>query len=236
LVDSTASAADTPTTLGGVWASGNTVLVAAATASGAGVLVRLDLSSGTPVAAVIARTAPGHLLTDPSAENGAYYWADVWLDGATGLHSAIWRGDGAGHASTVSADETAFHPAETDGMLIWVEVPGQTLAGAAANSPDASPDADEQTIQQLNGALEAWDLSSGQQWQVASKANVASVQAAGSTVVWHSGAQTHSYDLTGKAPAPVEQQMRGATFTGTTASAVVWAQGDASTLYVSDAH
>jgi molybdopterin-guanine dinucleotide biosynthesis protein A len=234
LLDSTALGADTPSTLGGVWASGDTVLVAAATSSGAGLLLRIDLASGTPVTAVIARAAHGHLLTDPSADNGAYYWADVWHDSATGLHSAIWRGDGTGQASEVSADETAFHPASTNGTLIWVEVPGQALALAAARDAGASADADEQTLKQLDGAVEARDLRSGQQWQVASRADVVSLQAAGLTVLWHSGTQTHTYDLAGKMPAPVEQQVRAATFAGATASAVVWAQGNGATLYISD--
>jgi hypothetical protein len=234
LLDSTALGADMPSTLGGVWASGATVLVAAATSSGAGLLLRIDLANGTPVITVIARAAHGHLLTDPSADNGAYYWADVWHDSATGLHSAIWRGDGAGQASEVSTDETAFHPASTNGTLVWVEVPGQALALAAARNADASPDADEQTLKQLDGAVEARDLHSGQQWQVASRADVMSLQAAGLTVLWHSGTQTHTYDLAGKMPALVEQQVRAATFAGATASAVVWTQGNGATLYVAD--
>ncbi|HEU5439022.1 MAG TPA: hypothetical protein VFU88_07010, partial [Ktedonobacterales bacterium] len=210
----------------------NTVLVAGATGAGAGILLRIDLSGSTPTRTVLARSGQSsHLLTDPSAEGGTYYWADVWLDGTQGLRGAIWRGDGAGHNAEIS-DETAFHPIETHGTLVWVEVAQDALAGLAVAAPAQTPDADAQALRLLNGALEARDLASGQQWQVAPHAEVSNVGAAGSLVLWQNDAQTHTYDLAVRAPSAVEQQVRGATIVGATASAITWASGDATTLAV----
>jgi hypothetical protein len=233
LINSAGRGDDVPATLGGVWAgSDNTVLVAGATAAGIGLLLRMDLSGSNPTHTVLARSGQsGHLLTDPSADGSAYYWADVWLDGTQGLRGAIWRGDGAGHNAEIS-DETAFHPVETHSTLVWVEVARDALAGLATTAPAQTPDADAQALRLLNGALEARNLASGEQWQVAPRVDVSSVGAAGSLVLWQSDAQTHTYDLAGRAPSAVEQQVRDATFTGATASAIAWATGDATTLAV----
>lgn len=233
LVVSGQSGDDVPATLGGVWAgSDNTVLVAGATAAGTGILLRMDLAASGPTRTVLVRSGQsGHLLADPSAESGAYYWADVWLDGTQGLRGAIWRGDGAGHNAEIS-DETAFHPVETHGTLVWVEVARDALAGLAATAPARTPDADAQALRLLSGALEARNLASGEQWQIAPRTDVNSVGAAGSLVLWQSDAQTHTYDLAGRAPSAVEQQIRDATVTGATASALAWATGDDTTLAV----
>lgn len=235
LIDSSVPGADTPITLGGVWAAGSAVLVAAATAVGAEVL-RLDLSQSLPVMSVIARsTAPGHLLTDPSADNGTYYWADVWYDGASGLHSAVWRGDDAGHDIEVSSDDAAFHPQATHGMLVWVEVAPESLASMAPVSGVAASDDDELLLNELNGALLARNLSSGQQWQVSQRADVTSVEAGGSLLLWHSDSQTHLYNLSARAAGVVDSELRGATFAAESDTSVVWQPQVASDLYVYDA-
>ncbi|WIG59639.1 MAG: hypothetical protein OJF49_002386 [Ktedonobacterales bacterium] len=235
LLDSASTSGDTLTTLGGVWASGDGVLIAGANASGDGVLLRVDLASGTPVTSVLSQTsATGHLLTDPSAENGSYYWADVSFDSAAGLQSAIWQRDSAGHTSEVVPDQTAFHPSAASGTLAWVDVSSTALAGMATTMTGVTPDVEAQTLRQLNGSLEAMTLSNGHQWQVAPRADVTSVDAAGPLLVWASDAHTHAYDLRHSAAAAIERQIASAAFADTTATAVVWAQSDGDTLYVYD--
>ncbi|HEX8034991.1 MAG TPA: zf-HC2 domain-containing protein [Ktedonobacterales bacterium] len=236
LIDSTSQGADTPVTLGGVWAHDDMVLISGATARGDGVLLRIALSSGSPVASVIARTAPGHLPTNPSSDNGTYYWGDVWFDGKSGLHGAIWRGDDAGHDEEISVDESSFHPIATGGELIWVQVPQASLLHTLDTSQNPSFDADMQLINELNGAVLARDLHTSRQWQVADGADVATLQAGGSLLLWHDSAQTHLYDLTVRQTADIAQQVQTAAFAAATDSAVVWAQTQADTLYVSSTH
>lgn len=236
LVDSISQNADTPVTLGGVWAHGDVVLVTGATSRGDGVLMRIALSSGTPVASVIARTAQGHLPTNPSSDNGTYYWGDVWLDDKSGLHSAIWRGDDAGHDQEISTDESSFHPIATGGTLVWVEVPQASLLTTLNASSGTSPDADIQLIKELNGVVLARDLRTSQQWQIADRADAATLEAGGSLLLWHDHAETHLYDLTTHQSANIAQQMQTATFAAATDSAVVWMQSKANTLNVSTTH
>jgi hypothetical protein len=235
LVDGAARGADTPVTLGGVWAEGDTALVAGATAAGHGVLLRVDLAGGRPTARVIARSsALGHLFTDPSAAGSAAYWADVWYDHASGLHSAIWRDDDAGQRTEVSQDEASFHPQVAGRALVWVEVSQRALANMAAGT-NHSPDGDELLMGRLNGTLEARDLTSGQQWQVSSRADVDGVQAQGNLLVWHSNAREHAYDLAARRSLPVDGQLGTAALAGCSATSVVWMPGNAATLDVYDA-
>lgn len=238
LVNSGAPGADTPVTLGGVWAQGNTVLVAAASAGGSGILLRIDLASGVPVTSVVARAGrPGHLLAAPSASGGSYYWSDVWLDAATGLHSTVWRGDDAGHDQQISSDDASFHPTTTGKTLVWVEVAPSAMANAASMAPTAATqtDADADMLSQLNGALEARDLTTGQQWQVSPSADVTSVAADGSFILWHSNSQTHVYDLRTKSAGSLDSQLRKAAFADAGDGAIVWQQSGSSTIYVADA-
>jgi len=235
LVDGAARGADTPVTLGGVWAEGDTALVAGATAAGRGVLLRVDLAGGRPAAHVIARSsAPGHLFTDPSATGSAAYWADVWYDHTSGLHSAIWSDDDAGQRAEVSQDETSFHPQIAGTALVWVDVSQRALANMASGS-DHSPDGDELLMGRLNGALEARDLISGQQWAVSTRADVDSVQAQGNLLVWRSDAHAHAYDLAARRSLPVDKQLGTAALAGCSATSLVWMSSDAATLDVYDA-
>lgn len=235
LLDSSVPGADTPTTLGGVWASGSIVLAGMATATGAKVK-RLDLSSGAPAVSVIAQsTTAGHLLTDPSSDNGAYYWADVWYDNTTGLHSTVWRGDDAGHAMEVSSNDAAFHPQATHGTLVWVEVTPVALESMEPVSGVVATDDDELLLNELNGSLQARDVSNGQQWQVSQRADVTSVETGGSLLLWHSDAQTHLYDLSARATGAVDGQLRNATFAAASGTTVIWQPHVASDLYVYDA-
>ncbi|MGH2516512.1 MAG: anti-sigma factor family protein [Ktedonobacterales bacterium] len=235
LVDSSTPGADTPETLGGVWAAGSAVLVSAATRSGAEVL-RFDLSAATPQMSVIARsTNPGHLLTDPSADNGTYYWADVWFDGASGLHSVVWQSDSAGHSSEISGDNAAFHPRATHGMLVWVEVAPDALAHMSPVSGVAAADDDELLLDELNGSLQARNLGNGQQWQVSDRADVTSVEAGNSLLLWQSDSQTHLYNLPARSAGTLDGQVRGAAFAAASGTTVVWQPHVSSDLYVYDA-
>lgn len=226
---------DTLATLGGVWVNGDTVLASGATANGTGLVVRFDLGDGTPRATIIARgSAPGHIFTDPSSDHGAYYWADVWYDSASGLHGAIWQGDGSGQNSALSGDETSFHPTASAGTLAWVEVSPTALASMTPSAQVASADADEQMLNQLDGALYARNLSSGQQWQVSGSADVTSVQDNGTVVIWRSDSQTHAYDIRGKTASAVQSQVSNASMVTTNGTTVVWAQPGSSVLYVLD--
>lgn len=226
---------DALTTLGGVWVNGNTALVAGATANGTGLMVRYDLSQGTPSATVIARGAElGHIFTDPSSDHGAYYWADVWYDSARGLHGSIWRGDGSGQSSALSSDDTSFHPTASAGTLSWVEVDPDALANLTPGAQVASPDAEEQMLNQLAGALYARNLASGQQWQVSSRADVTSVQDNGAVVIWRSDSQTHAYDLQSRSASAVQSQVGNAAMVTANDTTVVWTQPGSSALYVLD--
>ena len=229
------SATDSLATLGGVWVSGNTILVAGASANGTGLLVRYDLSQGTPSATVIARgSAPGHLFTDPSADHGAYYWADVWYDSARGLHGSIWRGDGSGQSSALSSDDTSFHPMASADTLSWVEVNPDALASLAQAGQVASPDGDAQMLNQLDGALYARNLTSGQQWQVSSRADVTSVQDNGTLMIWRSDSRTHAYDIQSRSASAVQSQVGAAEMVTANDTTVVWTQPGSSALYVLD--
>lgn len=238
LVNSVAQGADTPVTLGGVWARGATVLVAASSARGTGILLRVDLSSGTPVTTVIARSSrSGHLLADPSVDGGSYYWSEVWLDTTTGLHSTMWRGDDSGHDQQISLDEASFHPTTTGNTLVWVEVAPDTTASAtnAAPATAAQTDADADMLSALSGSLEARDLTTGQQWQVSPSADVTSVAADGSLILWHSNSQTHVYDLRTRTADSLDGQIHAAAFARAGDGAIVWQQSGSSNIYVADA-
>jgi hypothetical protein len=236
LVDTTASTPDTPATLGGVWASGNTVLVADAAQSGSGELLKIDLSSGAPVTTIIAHgQTTGDVLTDPSYDNGAYYWADVWFDSATGLHSAIWESKGAGASQEISADEAAFHPQVAHDTLVWVDVSAADLQQMSATTSGATPDSDVQMLYSLSGTLNARNLENGQQWMVSASADVPSVSVGNKLLLWHSGTRMHTYNLSGKGPLAADAQVQSATFASADGSTIVWANNATDDLFVYDA-
>ncbi len=133
----------------------------------------------------------------------------------------------------MSADESSFHPIATDGELVWVHVPQAALLHTLATDTAPSPDADIQLINELDGAVLARDLHTNQQWQIADSADAATLQAGGSLLLWHDNTQTHLYDLTVRQSADIAQQVQTAAFAFATDSAVVWAQPEATALYVS---
>lgn len=225
------SSPDAPVALNGVWAQGDTVLVAETSRAGTGVLLDVDLSSGSPSARVIARaSAPGHLLTDPSAENGTIYWADVWNDAATGPHSTIWRTDGAGQARMAFDDDHAFRPLATHSALAWVEVP----ATAASGSGDAAGVA--RALETLRGALVFGDAGGAHRREITPVVDAASVQAAGPLLLWRDQGREHAYDLRTSAPSALDALVRAASYVGADAEAVAWGDGPSSPIAVYDIH
>lgn len=225
---------EAPASVAGIWADDEAVLVAGMSVSGTGALWRIPLNAQAGVAAILARSAQsGHLFTSPSRDGATYYWADVWYDAPTGLHSALAESNAAGYAPVESLP-LAFHPEAGSGKLVWVDVAPQALSHAAPAEGSTPAAADQLLLNQLNGGLQARDLATGSQWQVSDRADVTSVQRGGSLVLWKSDAHTHVYDLRAKAPAAVESQLRDATLVTLSPSAITWENGASSQVYVAD--
>lgn len=235
IVSSADAAPDAPALLSGVWLSGSTVLAAESTHAGNAQIVRLDLvpGQGAPPAQIVAHAQQaGHLLTDPSAAGGIYYWAEVWADGATGLHSDVWQGDGNGPARQVTTSANAFAPHAAAHALIWVQPRGALAFDAAANG--RVDQAVHLALAQLRGSLQAHDLSSGLGRQLGANALATSLAVAGPLVMWHDGAQVHTFDLTHNGPSAVEAQIRSASVAGANGDALVWTQAGSSVINVYD--
>ncbi|MGO8947552.1 MAG: anti-sigma factor family protein [Ktedonobacterales bacterium] len=236
LVDSGVITSSTLATLGGVWASNDTVLVAGAPHSGTGELLKIDLSSGVPASTVIARgQVSGDVLTDPSFDHNTYYWADVWWDSATGLHSTIWQGDGAEHNQDLSPDQSAFDPQVSQNTLVWVDVAEANLQQIANSVGAGTPDSDIEFLDSLGGLLDERDLLTGQQWQLSNRADVESVVVAGRLLLWQNGTETHAYDLTRKAPLAANSEMHSARLASATSSAITWLESGGVDIFVYDA-
>jgi hypothetical protein len=230
------SASSAPAQLGGVWIGGDVVLVAATKGAGDSTLVRLDLASrqGAPATQIVARAqAPGHLLTDPSAAGSTYYWAEVWVDGTTGLHSDIWQSDGSGQAHQVTHDGESFAPRVAGQSLVWVRpsVPVYLDASVVAGQPAAAA---QRALAQLGGSIHARDLRSGQGRQVSAHAAASSLEVAGALVVWRDGGQTHTYDLAHGGPSAVDSQVHTAAYAGANGTALAWGQSGSVTIDVYD--
>lgn len=242
-----ASSADTtssaPTALGGVWVGGDVVLVAEMTRAGDGVLARLDLVPGqaAPSAAIVAHAqVPGHLLTDPSAANGTYYWGEVWVDGATGLRSDIWQSDASGQVRQITTDGQSFAPRTTDQSLVWVRPSYPVFLDAAAVASQPAQ-AVQQALEQLGGSIRTRDLRSdlrsGAGQQITAHASASSLGAAGGLIVWRDAGQTHTYhtyDLTRKAPSAVDSQIHTAAYAGANGTFLTWGQSGSSKIDVYD--
>ncbi len=224
LLDSTASGSGAPAALHGVWASGTRVLAAMTTRGGSGLVVQFDLSSGVPTANVIVRAGPSFELADPSFDGSRYYWANILQDPDGGLHSSIWRGADASHAQQVLSDDEAFHPQAAHGALVWV---------SAGSAPKTSGPEIDQGLAAARGAVQARDLSSGEQRQIGTNALAASLAAVGALAVWQSGAKTYTYDIGAHGPSRVDAQVRGASVVGLSDTALVWVEpSSSSTLNV----
>lgn len=232
------STVEAPALLGGVWASGNIVLVAHTTQAGSAVVTRIDLSSGqsTSGAQIIAHAqTPGHLLTDPSASGDTYYWAEVWSDGSNRLRSDIWSSSAGGQAQAVTTTGDAFAPRATDQELIWVQPSAPVALDASALAVQPAQTV-RMALAQLGGSIQMRDLRNGGSQQVTPHATASSLQVAGKLMVWRDGSQTHCYDLSRHAPAVVDSELRGAGFAGASVSSLVWAASGSHTINVYDVH
>jgi hypothetical protein len=235
LVDTRIESPTTLVTLGGVWASGDQVLVAGAPRSGTGELLKFDLSGGAAVPAVVAHgQTAGDILTDPSSYNGSYYWADVWWDGATGLHSSIWRGNGASTPVELSTSQSAFHPQVSQNTLVWVDVDQANLEQMASSVGSGTPDSDMQLLYSLGGLLYAQNLDTGHESEVSGQVRIETVVVAGKLLLWQSGVQIHADDLTDRTPLPVDSQIRRASRASATSSAIAWLETSVQAIYVYD--
>jgi hypothetical protein len=238
LASDDSDAPDAPAMLSGVWADDSTVLVAEMTHAGDGVVVRLDLASGqsAPAARTIARAqVSGHLLTDPSEQGGMYYWAEVWSDGASGLHSDIWTAGEGEQARQVTTSGEAFAPRTTAQSLIWVQPsrPVQLDANVVTSQP---AQAAETALERLGGSIQTQGLRGGPSHQVAAHGSAQSVEVAGHIVVWQNGGQLHTYDLMRQGASQVESQVRSAGYVGASGAALAWGASGASTIEVYDTH
>ena len=211
----------------GVWAQGNVVLATFATPADGGVLARFDLAAGRPAPAwvVIAHAqAPTHLLAAPSLAGDSYYWSEVWYD-AAGLHSDIWSKNVSGAAQAITSGGTAFAPHASDVALVWVQ--------GSAISPVTSATLD-QSLEQKTGALHERGLSGGPDRQIAAHAQADTLQVAGPLVLWHDGAQTHTYDLTRNGPSAVDSAVRAAGYASANGTALTWGEVGSSTINIYD--
>jgi hypothetical protein len=176
-------------------------LVTITTRAGAGEALQFTLpatdATGVAPVMVAQTTAPGHTLTNPSADGSSIIWAENWRD-ASGQHSSIWSCDAAGQAHQISRDDAAFAPHIASGLLIWVE--GQ------------------------QGTLEAQALTnSQQQWVVAQSVDSSSVRVAGEMVLWRSGGVLHTWDARTHTSSAVDTQIRSAAWAEASDSSLVWA-------------
>ncbi len=130
--------------LHGMYASGGVVLLAEQLADGRGQLVRIDLDqAGTASRSIIAKAQPGHLITNPTTDGTADYWADQWLASDGTPHSNIVR-LGVGSASeplAITHNDASFAPMVVAGKLIWLEAlrPQDIQAAAKTATPTVSP-------------------------------------------------------------------------------------------------
>jgi len=236
LVDSTSTSPTTPVTLGGVWSGNDSVLVAGAPRSGAGELVKFDLSSGTPTSSVICHgQTSGDVLTDPTFDNGRYYWADVWFDSASGLHSSIWQGDDLGRDQQISQDQASFHPQVQSQTLVWVDVALSNLRQLAGTVGTITPDRDLQMLSVLSGTLDERNLGTGQEWQVSDAAEVPSIEVAGTLMLWQNGTRFHASSLNAGSLLPADSELQPATFASITGSTLVWTESSARDIFVYNA-
>jgi hypothetical protein len=241
LASSANAGSSAPALLGGVWIGGDTVLIAQTTRGGDSTLVRLDLSSsqGTPAiqaTRLMARAqTPGHLLTDPSAAGGTYYWAEVWLDGSAGLRSDIWQGNASGQAHQVTHDGASFAPRVAGQSLVWVRPSAPVFLDPAVVAAQPAQ-ATQLALARLGGAIRAQDLRGGHARQVSAHAAATSLEVAGALVIWRDGAggQMHTYDLARGAPSAVDSQVHTADYAGANGTAVAWGQSSSTTINVYD--
>jgi hypothetical protein len=211
-----------PTTLHGVWVGDELALAAVTTRTATSEIRKIALAAATPKATTLAATQTlNHTYVSPSEDGGAYYWAEVWMDGGRDLHSVVWREDASRHVERVTSSEAAFQPQATGGSVLYVEAPGAQAASADINEATAA----------LSGSVQA-QPKSGKATQVGSSANPATLQAAGGLALWRSGGKIHTYDVRSGGASRVDGQVRDASGVYLSSLALVWTDGDTSPLKV----
>ncbi|MEO7000606.1 MAG: hypothetical protein ABI068_02250 [Ktedonobacterales bacterium] len=229
--DATASAL--PARLYGAWSDDGSALVAEMTRAGQGEIVRYPLTATAitaPQGTLVAQaSAPGRALMDPSADQGQYYWSEVWVDSNGVVRSVVWRSDSAGHLAQALPGDQAFHPQAAHGTLIWVTESSQVVTNATTTVLDAA------TLSSLTGSLQARDLHDGKQWTLATNVSEQTLDVAGSLVLWQANTQESAYDLHQHAALNIASAARNATAASVTDSAITWASADHGSIYIYDA-
>jgi hypothetical protein len=211
-----------PATLQSVWVGDEMALAAVTTRAATSEIRKIELASATPKATTLASTNTlNHTYVSPSEDGGAYYWAEVWLDGGRDMHSVVWREDAAQRVERVTSSEVAFQPQATGGSVLFVDVPGAQAASADVNEATAA----------LSGSVRA-QSKSGKATQVGLSANPATLQAAGGLALWRSGGKVHTYDVRSSGASRVDGQVRDASGVYLSGSALIWTDGDTSPLKV----
>ncbi len=211
-----------PATLHGVWVGDEMALAALTTRAATSEIRKIELASATPKATTLASTNTlNHTYVSPSEDGGAYYWAEVWMDGGRDLHSVVWREDASQRVERVTSSEAAFQPQATGGSVLYVDVPGAQAASADVNEATAA----------LSGSVHA-QPKSGKATQVGASANPATLQAAGGLALWRSGGKVQTYDVRSGGASRVDGQVRDASGVYLSGSALVWTDGDTSPLKV----
>jgi hypothetical protein len=223
LLSSADDGSDTgPATLRGVWVGDEMALAAVTTRAATSEIRKIDLASASPKATTLASTNTlNHSYVSPSEDGGAYYWAEVWMDGGRDLHSVAWREDAAHHVERVTSGEAAFQPQATGGSVLYVEVPGAQAASADVGAATAA----------LSGSVRA-QPKSGKATQVGTGANPATLQAAGGLALWRSGGKVHTYDVRSGGASRVDGQVRDASGVYLSTSALVWTDAASPALKV----
>ena len=223
LLSSADDGSDTgPATLHGVWVGDEMALAAMTTRAATSEIRKIDLASATPATTTLASTNTlNHTYVSPSEDGGAYYWAEVWMDGGRDLHSVVWRDDAAQHVERVSKGEGAFQPQATGGSVLYVDV-----AGAQATSADVG-----EATAALSGSVHA-QPKSGKATQVGANANPATLQAGGGLALWRSGGKVQTYDVRAGGASRVDSQVRNASDVYLSGSALVWTDGGSPALKV----
>ena len=211
-----------PATLQNVWVGDEMALAALTTPPATSEIRKIELASATPKATTLASTNTlNHTYVSPSEDGGAYYWAEVWMDGGRDLHSVVWREDASQHVERVTSSEAAFQPQATGGSVLYVDVPGAQASSADVNEATAA----------LSGSVRA-QPKTGKAAQVGSGANPATLQAAGGLALWRSGGKVQTYDVRSGGASRVDGQVRDASGVYLSGSALVWTDGDTSPLKV----
>jgi hypothetical protein len=211
-----------PATLHGLWVGDEMALAAVTTRAATSEIRKIELASATPKATTLVSTNTlNHTYVSPSEDGGAYYWAEVWMDGGRDLHSAVWREDASQHIERMTSSEAAFQPQASGGSVLYVESPGAQATSADVNEATAA----------LSGAVRA-QPKSGEAAQIGTSANAATLQAAGGMALWRSGGKVHTYDVRSGGASRVDGQVRDASVVSLSSSALVWTDSASPALKV----